>query len=218
MKRFFCLLFLVCAIAVSAQQTEKQRTDSLQRLVNHQPDTLRNGFFKARRFHSSFHVQAEGDLIWMLSKPNMLTGGSVRWVINHKITIGVSAHYLTTNATVGRFLTPPFPDSIRVQPKHFSVQLGAGYVFRAFRKFSVQPELMAGWGYISFHDKNNNTDQHIHYGMVNPAINMIWNASKYFRIGAVVGARGVFGSDYQRLKSYRVGGVYAGLFIRGGTF
>ncbi|MFN8277461.1 MAG: hypothetical protein U0T84_08265 [Chitinophagales bacterium] len=218
MKQLFLLLFVVGALCAQAQSPEKRATDSLQRVVNHQPDTLRNGFFKARRFHSSFHVQAEGDVTWIFRRAALYTGGSMRWVVNHKISIGLSGTYLTSNTSVGRFLTPPFPDSIAIKPTLFSVQLNAGYVFRAFRKFSIHPELNAGYTQLSFHDKTTNQDVTLRYGTANPVVHFVWNTTKYFRIGGLLGARLVFGQKYENLGSTKLSGVYAGVFIRGGTF
>ena len=220
-SKIYVLLLLVWVCFLVRAQDRKLLKDSVQTAVNNQPDTLRNGFFKAKRFHSSFHMQAEGDAIWMLGRASLLTGFSARWVVNHKISVGAHFHYLTTPSSVGRYLTPPQPDSIPVPVTHMSVQLSVGYVFRPFRKFSIHPELMVGWSNCTFTDKTSfgtAGDKNFNYAMVNLAVNFMWNTTKYFRIGAVVGARGSFGENYVRLKSYRVGGLYAGIILRAGTF
>jgi hypothetical protein len=65
---------------------------------------------------------------------------------------------------------------------------------------------------------NPSVEKRFNYGIVIPSVNAIWNAHKNFRVGAGVGARAVFGQDYYRLKTYRVSGVFGGVFIRVGTF
>jgi hypothetical protein len=102
-----------------------------------------------------------------------------------------------------------------------------GYIFRSDKKISIEPDLGIGWSYVSFSDPKtgwiDTTEAKItnfkrSYVIVNPSLSMIWNATRYFRIGATVGVQGVFGEDYLRLKTYRIRGLYGGLFLRFGTF
>ena len=191
-----------------------------------EPDTTRHGFFSAKKFHSSGYFQGEGSFYYMLSKPAMLTSFGVTWTINHKLTIGAKYSILTTKPTVAKFILVNPPDTA-IPASQMSAVLVVGYIIRADKKFSIHPELGLGWANLKFEDYtktqttllNEKTDSRtFNYFLFNPSVSVLWNATKYFRIGAVVGARGVFGENYYRLKSYRAGGLYTGLFIRIGTF
>lgn len=209
-------------------------TDSLQRLVDSQPDTLRHGFFNADKFHSSFHVQFEGDAAFVFSKTSAITGIEVAWVVNHRLSLGARFDILTSSVKINKYInsndtirtqTPYTPNIIK--PANMSAMIVVGYIIRSGKKVSVEPSLGVGWTSVTFTDpkvgwidsaEEKFVDATFNYAIVNPSVSVIWNATKYFRVGAVVGARVVFGTDYLRLKSYRVGGVYAGLFFRFGTF
>lgn len=191
-------------------------------------DTSRHGFFNAKKFHSSAYFQAEGSFYYVLSKPAMLTSFGVTWTMNHKLTIGAKYSILTTKPSVSKYILIAQPDTFPVYPSQMSAVLSVGYIFRSDKKFSIHPELGLGWTNFKFYDytgtqtsdaigQKSNT-LWIHSFLFNPSLTVVWNATKYFRIGAVVGARGVFGPDYLRLKSYRTGGLYAGIIFRIGTF
>ena len=53
--------------------------DSIQRIVDSRPDSNRHGFFHAERFHSSFHVQAEGDFGYQMTKMSAVVGFQAAW-------------------------------------------------------------------------------------------------------------------------------------------
>lgn len=199
------------------------------------PDTTRHGFFSAKKFNSSFHVQFEGDLTYLFQQPAALTGFKLAWVVNHKLSIGARFDIISTLVKVNKYINTV--DTITnsnstltpnpIHPLNMSATFNVGYIFRADKKVSIEPDLGIGWSYVSFNDpkvgwidtaeaKQINFIQN--YFIVNPSLSVIWNCTKHFRVGAVAGAQGVFGTDYLRFKTYRIRGVYAGLFLRFGTF
>jgi hypothetical protein len=204
--------------------------DSLQRLVNNQPDSLRHGFFHAGKFHSSFHAQFEGDFALVFSKKAAIAGIQLAWVVNHKLSFGLHYDILSSPLSINKLINSY--DSVggkanTINVTNMSATVTVGYILRSSKKVSIEPMLGVGWTEVLFTDPragwiDKTEDKFIngefHYVMVNPSLNVIWNATKYFRVGAVVGARVVLGPDYIRMKSYRVGGVYAGIFLRFGTF
>jgi hypothetical protein len=241
MKKFYLLriyvfvsLCMLLAPVYSHAQKVKTAQDSLQNLVDSRPDSMRHGFFNAGKFNSTFHVQFEGDMTYLYSHVAVLTGFQVAWVVNHKLSFGAKFDILTTPVHVNKYINsldssystnPPTPTPIH--PLSMSAMVTVGYIFRSDKKISIEPELGLGWTYLSFTDpksgwidtteaKKINFSQS--YFIFNPSVSAIWNTSKYFRIGAVVGAQGVFGTDYLRLKTYRLRSVYAGIFLRFGTF
>lgn len=235
LRLIFILSFFVVLSHTSAQaQRFKTAEDSLQYLVDSQPDSMRHGFFNAGKFNSTFHVQFDGDATYLFQKVAVLTGFQVAWVVNHKLSFGAKFDILTSPVKVNKYInsldssystTPPTPTPIH--PLSMSAMVTVGYIFRSDKKISIEPELGLGWTYLSFTDpkvgwidtteaKRINFSQS--YFIFNPSLSVIWNTTKYFRIGAVVGAQGVFGADYLRLKTYRIRSVYAGIFLRFGTF
>ncbi len=236
MQRLLLLIFIVTALVsqtACAQRVRKPLSpeDSIQRVVDATPDSTRHGFFHAVRFNSSFHVQFEGDATYIFGKTAAVTGFQVAWVVNHKLSFGAKFNILSSNnVSLNKYVNSYESvgnTAIPIHPINMSGMLAVGYIFRSAKKLSFEPSLGVGWAYIHFVDpKTGWIDQtepkmeHVtfNYVSVNPSVSMIWNATKVFRIGIVAGANGIFGSDYLRLKSYRVGGVYGGLFLRFGTF
>jgi hypothetical protein len=152
----------------------------------------------------------------------MISGIGVNWVINYKYYIGVRYNLLSTPVNVVKLL-PLIDKSGKVGASHQSASLNFGYIAFAKKRFSVNPEISVGWADCKFVQPadglgNPSAEKHFNYGIVIPSVNAIWNAHKNFRLGAGVGARAVFGQDYYRLKTYRVSGVFGGVFIRVGTF
>jgi hypothetical protein len=230
---FVFLLALLTPSSLHAQRFKTQR-DSLQYLVDSQPDSTRHGFFNAGKFNSTFHVQFEGDITYLYHQYAALTGFQVAWVVNHRLSIGAKFDILSTEVVINKYINTL--DSLYttnpatyhpIHPLSMSGMINIGYIFRADKKIAIEPDLGIGWTYMSFTDpkdgwidtteaKRVNFIQN--YLIVNPSLSVIWNTTKYFRIGAVVGAQGVFGEDYLRLKTYRLRSVYAGIFLRFGTF
>lgn len=226
------VLLSVSAAPLSAQRTQADSTArAIQRQVDSQPDSTRNGFFHAARFHSSFHVQFEGEAAYMFREVGALTGLQVAWVINHKISVGASFNILTSNnVTVNRYVNSNTAIGLtpnNITPQVMSAGLTGGYIFRSGRKLSFEPQLGLGWAYVHFADPragwidptaNKAEDFTGHYACVHPSVSMIWNATKVFRPGIVIGGHAVLGKDAPTVKAYNVGSVYGGVFLRFGTF
>lgn len=225
-------VLLSVSAPLSAQRTQADSTArAIQHQVDSQPDSTRNGFFHASRFHSSFHVQFEGEAAYMFREVGAVTGFQVAWVINHKISIGAAFSILTSNnVTVNRYVNSNTAIGLtpnNITPTVMSAGLTGGYIFRSGKKLSFEPQLGLGWAYVHFADPragwvdpaaNKSESFTGHYACINPSVSMIWNATKVFRPGIVIGGNAVLGKDYLSVKAYNVGSVYGGVFLRFGTF
>lgn len=205
MKKFILLFFLASCLSAFSQQ-----------------DSVQKPFFYAKKFHSAFFVQFEGQGAYVFNKVSLISGVSVNWVINYNYYIGLRYTILSTPVNVIKLL-PIIDKRGKVGANHQSASFNFGYIAFAKKRFSLNPEVSVGWADCKFTQPadglgNPEVNKRFNYGIVIPSINAIWNAHKNFRLGAGVGARAVFGDDYYRLKTYRVGGVFGGLFIRVGTF
>jgi hypothetical protein len=204
--------------------------DSLKAVLAAHPDSTRHGFFHAVKFNSTFHVQFDGEVTYLYQQVAAMTGFQVAWVVNHKLSIGAKFDILTTEVKINKYInsydsigTTPNP----IHPLSMAGMVTIGYIFRSDKKISIEPDLGLGWTYMSFTDPKvgwiDQTEPKIvnfisNYFIINPSLSVIWNTTKYFRIGAEAGVQGVFGTDYLRLKTYRLRGVYGGIFLRFGTF
>ena len=236
MKKFYpgllCIFLFFALLLPSSGQAQRFRTvqDSLQYLVDSQPDSMRHGFFEAGKFNSTFHVQFDGDATYLFGQYAALTGFQVAWVVNHKLSIGVRYDILASPIVVNKYINSVDSLNGKANPIHpliMSAAITVGYIFRASKKISIEPTMNIGWAYISLSDPKagwidtteaKTTQYTANYLLINPSLSFIWNATKYFRVGVELGAKGVIGKDYLRLKCYRVGGLYGGLFMRFGTF
>jgi hypothetical protein len=232
--RFFLLFALFAMLAPEGAQAQKIRTpqDSLQAMVNSQPDSTRHGFFNAGKFNSTFHVQFDGDATYLYRQLAAVTGFQVAWVVNHKLSFGAKFDIITSPIKINKFINTldTLDDRVTPNPIHpvsMAAMVTVGYILRSDKKISIEPNFGIGWSYLSFTDPKvgwidqlENKREHFtsNYLIVNPSVSVIWNSTKYFRVGAVVGAQGVFGTDYLRVKTYRIRGLYGGLFLRFGTF
>lgn len=228
----FSLFAFLASVQSQAQRRVKTPQDSLQAIVDSQPDSTRHGFFNAGKFNSTFHVQFDGDVTYLYRQFAAITGFQVAWVVNHKLSFGAKFDILTSPVKINKFINSvdTLDDRVTPNPVHplsMAAMVTVGYIFRADKKISIEPNLGVGWTSLSFTDPKigwiDSTEakrEHFtsNYLIVNPSLSVIWNSTKYFRIGAVVGAQGVFGSDYLRVKTYRIRSLYAGLFLRFGTF
>lgn len=188
-----------------------------------QQDSVQKPFFYAKKFHSACFVQFEGQGAYVFNKVSMISGIGVNWVINYKYYIGVRYNILSTPVNILKLL-PHIDTANRTYVSHQSASLNFGYIGFAKKRFSVNPEISVGWANAKFSQpadvplKTPKVDKNINYAIVIPSLNAIWNAHKNIRVGAGLGVRAVFGENYYRLKSYRVGGVFGGVFLRVGTF
>ena len=232
---YFRLVFiLACLLQLASSESMAQRyateSDSLRALVASQPDSTRHGFFHAGKFSSTFHVQFDGDVMYIYKQAVAMTGFQIAWVVNHKLSIGAKYDILTTQYNINSYInsynaigtTPNL-----IHPLSMSGMITVGYILRSDKKISIEPNVGLGWSYLSFTDpKAGWIDQtepkqvnfNSNYFIINPSLSVIWNTTKYFRIGAVAGVQTALGSDYLKVKTYRTRGLYGGIFIRFGTF
>jgi len=227
---FVMAFFIQLAPSEGRAQRYTNESDSLRALVASRPDSTRHGFFHAGKFSSTFHVQFDGDVMYIYKQPVALTGFQIAWVINHKLSIGAKYDIISTLYKINPYVnsydaigTTPNP----IRPLSMSGMVTIGYVLRSDKKISIEPNVGLGWSYLSFTDpKAGWIDQTepkqvnfiSNYFIVNPSLSVIWNTTKYFRIGALAGVQTALGADYLRVKTYRTRGVYGGIFIRFGTF
>lgn len=164
-----------------------------------------------------FFFQPEGQFAFIFSKPSMIFGIGVNWLINGKIYIGARYNHVSTPVNIVKLL-PLIDKSGNVGAKSQSSSIYIGYIAWSQKRFSFNPELSIGWADCRFFDPSVNQDKRFNYAIVIPSINGVWNAHKAVKVGVGINARAVFGENYYRVKSYRVGGVGAGVFLRVGKF
>lgn len=180
-------------------------------------DTITNEpFFKASKFKSNGYVGFEMQPTQILkTKAAMLVGFNLNWVINHKFVVSAKYHTLSSRTNI-RSLILPGSDGNTWLVHHFA-GLGFGYVVFHDKKFSLQPELTAGWGsakYVVSSTESKRND----YGALIPAVYGIYNAHKNFRVGAGLNYRAVFGRNFDNITPMHLSGVAGVVFIRVGTF
>lgn len=234
-RKLLAALVVILSIPTAQLRAQSTVADSSSRAIQHRvdsrPDSTRNGFFHASRFNSSFHVQFEGEAAYMFREVGAVTGFQVAWVINHRISIGAAFSILTSNnVTVNQYVNSNSAIGVtpnNITPQVMSAGLTGGYIFRSGKKLAFEPQLGLGWAYIHFSDpragwvdptENKSETFTGHYACISPSISMIWNATKVFRPGIVIGGHAVMGRNYLNVKSYNVSSVYGGVFLRFGTF
>jgi len=195
------LFFLVFAMSTLFAQTDSLQTDTLKR----------------KPLHHAFFIQPEGYGAYVFDRASMISGAGINWLINHKIYIGVRYNILSTPVNVVKLL-PLIDKSGNVGASSQSASLNIGYIAYWNKRFSFNPEISVGWADAKFTDPSVNQRKVLNYAIVIPSLNGVWNAHKNFRVGASIGARAVFGENYYRIKSYRVGGIFGGIFLRVGKF
>lgn len=178
--------------------------------------TTNEPFFKASKFKSSGYVGFEMQPTQILkNKAAMVVGFNLNWVINHRFVVSGKYHTLSSRTNI-RPVISPGSDGNTWLIHHFA-GLGFGYIFFHDKKFSLQPELTAGWSsakYVVSSTENKRND----YGALIPAVYGIYNAHKNFRVGAGLNYRAVFGKNFENITPMHLSGVSGVVFIRVGTF
>lgn len=180
-------------------------------------DTTENEpFFKASKFKSSGYVGFEMQPTQILKlKAGMIAGFNLNWVINHRFVVSAKYHTLSSQVNIRPVILPD-SDGKTLLVHHFA---GAAfsYIFFYNKKFSLQPELAAGWCSVKFEYPANVTNRN-DYGAVIPALCGVFNAHKNFRIGAGINYRAVFGKNYSNITPAHLSGIAGVICIRAGTF
>jgi hypothetical protein len=180
-------------------------------------DTATNeAFFKAAKFKSNGYVGFEMQPSQILkSKAAMLVGFNLNWVVNHKFVVTAKYHILSSQLNVRGVVATT--DGAPVFLIHHFAGLGFGYIVFHDKKFSLQPELTAGWCSAKF-EYPSNTKNRKDYGAIIPAVYGIYNAHKNFRVGAGLNYRAVVGTKGLGISANSLSGVAGVIFIRVGTF
>jgi hypothetical protein len=200
-SRYCHLLFLLCLGHLAGAQVIKEDT------------TTNAPFFAAKKFDSKCYVGFEGAATQILKKKAAMTLGlSLNWVINHKYVVSAKYHVLTTPVNIRAQVAPDRHDTILL--RHQFAGLGFSYILFHNKKFSLQPELSAGWGMIKY-EYNGGTWKR-HFGVIIPAIYGVYNCTKHFRFG--IGLNYRFTAGATLLKDADMSGIGGLVFIRVGTF
>ena len=176
--------------------------------------STREPFFHAKKFDSKCYVGFDAVPTQILkTKVAMNLGMSLNWVINHKFVVSAKYHTLTTPVNIKPIVAPDaLTDSIPV--RHHFAGLAFGYLIFHNKKFSLHPELAAGWGSVTYREKKVRKD----FAVVIPAFYGVYNATKYFRFGIGLNYRTTIGGSLNGLKDAHLSGVGGVVFIRVGTF
>jgi hypothetical protein len=179
-------------------------------------DTTTNApFFAAKKFDSKCYVGFEAIPTQILKNKFALNLGlSLNWVINHKFVLSAKYHGLTTPVNIAASIEPVRTDTVHLV--HHFAGLAFSYLIFHDRKFSLQPELAAGWGSMRYTYANE-----VHrkdFGVLIPAFYGVWNAHKNFRMGIGLNYRLALGASLNGLTSADLSGVGGVVFIRVGTF
>ncbi len=177
-------------------------------------DTTTNApFFAAKKFDSKCYVGFEAIPTQILkTKAAMNLGFNLNWVINHKYVVSAYYYTLTTPVNIRAIVEPTRSDTINL--RHHSAGLGFSYILFHDKKFSFQPSISAGWGYMKY--EVNGGTWYRHFGVIVPAVYGIYNATKYFRFGVGLNYRATIKATL--LKDSELSGVGGVVFLRVGTF
>lgn len=192
---------MLCAVRFSSAQIIVEDT------------TVNEPFFKAKNFDSKCFVGIEAIPTQILkTKAAMNLNFNLNWVVNHKFVVSVYYYTLTTPMNIRPLVAPTRSDTINL--KHHSAGLGFGYIFFHDKKFSIQPTLSGGWGYMKYGYGGGTWNRH--FGVITPAVYGIYNATKYFRFGVGLNYRATIKATL--IKDSDLSGVGGVVFIRVGTF
>ncbi len=186
-------------------------------LCSAQEDTTSKGFFAAKKFRSSAYVQASVSATQWNKGAGAITALSLNWVVNEKFVSTAYFHILSSNEKISPCYGETGVNCDQVPLTHMSAGGGFGYILFPNKKFSLQPELMGGWANAKY-STNDTTTFKANFGMIQPGVNGIWNASKFIRIGIGVNYRMVVGREFRGLNFATMSGIAGLFFIRIGKF
>ncbi len=175
--------------------------------------TSREPFFKAKKFDSKCYVGMEAIPTQILkTKAAMNLRFNINWVVNHRYVVSGYYYTLTSPVNIRQKVEPTQGNAINLV--HHSAGLSFGYIFFHSKKFSFQPEISGGWGYMKY--EVNGSTRKRHFGIISPAVYGIYNASTYFRFGIGLNYRTTIKANL--IKDSELSGVGGVVFIRVGTF
>jgi hypothetical protein len=177
--------------------------------------TTNEPFFAAKKFDSKCYVGFEAIPTQILkTRAAMNLGFSLNWVINHKFVLSAKYHMLTTPVNIADQIEPVRTDTVRLV--HHFAGLAFGYIIFHQKKFSLQPELAAGWGAVkyTYADQTYRKD----FAVIIPAFYGVYNATKHFRFGFGLNYRLTAGAKFNGLTDADLSGIGGVVFLRVGTF
>ncbi|MBX2901906.1 MAG: hypothetical protein KF872_00010 [Chitinophagales bacterium] len=172
-------------------------------------------FFKSKKFESTAYVQAGVAATHMFKSAAATTHFSLHWVVNRKFVVGAHYHLLSSRNDIKKLTYPEY--TAPIYATHHFAGLSFGYVFFNDKKFSLQPELAAGWANIKFTRFDTVTIKR-NYGGIIPAVYGTWNATKILRIGIGINYRLIVGEKFKDINVGSLSGVGGLFFIRLGRF
>lgn len=178
-------------------------------------DTTQKPFFYSKKFVSTAYVQTGVAATHMVGSAAATSHFSLHWVINHKYVVGANYHILSSRENITKYTYPDAPEKIYLT--HNFAGLSFGYILFHDKKFSLQPELAAGWSNIKFTQFDTVTTRRNLAGII-PAVYGIWNATHIFRIGVGLNYRLIVGEPFKELKTQNLSGVGGMVFLRFGKF
>jgi hypothetical protein len=176
--------------------------------------TTNEPFFAAKKFESKFYAGFEAIPTQILKKKAAMNlGVSLNWVVNHKFVVSAKYIVLTTPVNIQSRVQPDQP-SDTINLKFHSAGLAFSYILFSNKKFSFQPELYAGWTMLKY--DYNGGKYYRNFGVIQPAVYGVYNATKNFRFGVGLNYRLALGPKL--LSTADMSGVGGVVFIRVGTF
>lgn len=172
-------------------------------------------FFKSKKFESTAYVQAGVAATQMFNSAAATSHFSLHWVINKKFVVGANYHLLSSQNNIKKFTHPESTQNIYAI--HHFAGLSFGYIFFSEKKFSLQPEIAAGWANIKYTQFDTLTTKR-NYGGIVPAVYGIWNATKLLRIGIGMNYRLMVGERFKDLTIQNLSGIGGLVFLRLGRF
>lgn len=179
-----------------------------------QGDTL-EPFFKSKKFESTAYVQAGVAATQMFGSIAATSHFSLHWVINGKFVVGGHYHLLSSRNDIALLTYPDY--NKKIYAAHNFAGVSFGYIFFHDKKFSLQPEIAAGWANIKLTRFDTVTVKR-NYGGIIPAVYGTWNATKILRIGIGLNYRIIVGERFKDLTNGKLSGVGGMVFIRLGRF
>ncbi len=178
-------------------------------------DTTSKPFFYSKKFVSTAYVQTGVNVTHIVGSAAATTHFSLHWVINHKFVVGANYHILSSREEIKKLTYPDYNKDIYLT--HHFAGLSFGYILFHDKKFSLQPELAAGWSNIKF-TRNDTLITRKHYAGIIPAVYGTWNATKIFRLGVGINYRLIVGEPFKDLSMKNLSGVGGMIFMRFGRF
>jgi hypothetical protein len=201
--KYLLLFLLVSAFNEANAQVLKEDT------------TTNQPFFAAKNFDSKCYVGFEAIPTQILkTKAAMNLGFSLNWVINHKFVLSAKYHGLTTPVNIVGNIEPVLTDTVHLV--HHFAGLAFSYIILHNKKFSLQPELAAGWGGIKYVRDEQTFRKD--FAVIIPAFYGVYNATKHFRFGFGLNYRLTVGGKFNGLTDADLSGIGGVVFLRVGTF